>query len=197
MSSPLTVSQWRQVSRTLAAAFQDDPVFSWLIPNDAARARALPRYFAVEVRHLALHFGCSNGVVEGGDVLSAAIVLPPGEWSTSAGSLVKHGPALVAALRGRWFRGGRLLGEIERHHPHTEHYYFPYIGVSPTAQGRGLGTASMRPALDRCDAEGLPAYLEASNPRCAKLYERLGFETLREIRPLGAPPLQLMLRPPS
>ncbi len=34
----------------------------------------------------------------------------------------------------------------------------------------------MNAVLDRCDREGLPAYLEASSDRSRKLYERLGFE---------------------
>ncbi len=49
------------------------------------------------------------------------------------------------------------------------------IGVAPGRQGEGLGTALMSAALDDCDREALPAYLEASNPRSRGLYERLGF----------------------
>ncbi|MFE4644295.1 GNAT family N-acetyltransferase, partial [Streptomyces sp. NPDC056730] len=42
-------------------------------------------------------------------------------------------------------------------------------------QGRGLGRALIEPVLERCDREGLPAYLEASSERSRRLYERLGF----------------------
>jgi hypothetical protein len=51
--------------------------------------------------------------------------------------------------------------------------------------------------LDRCDREGLPAYLEASSPDNARLYRRLGFTSLEVVRPLGAPPLELMIRTPG
>ena len=34
----------------------------------------------------------------------------------------------------------------------------------------------MRPVLERCDREGVPAYLEASSERSMRLYERLGWE---------------------
>lgn len=47
------------------------------------------------------------------------------------------------------------------------------------------------------DREGVPAYLEASCPDNARLYRRLGFRTLEIVRPLGSPPLELMLREPS
>jgi ribosomal protein S18 acetylase RimI-like enzyme len=49
------------------------------------------------------------------------------------------------------------------------------IGVSPERQGEGLGSALIGSVLDRCDREGLAAYLEASNDRSRALYERLGF----------------------
>jgi RimJ/RimL family protein N-acetyltransferase len=68
--------------------------------------------------------------------------------------------------------------------------------VSPEAQGQGIGTELIRPTLDCCDEEGLPAYLEASSERNAALYARLGFELKDELRFAGSPPLRLMLRPP-
>jgi ribosomal protein S18 acetylase RimI-like enzyme len=80
---------------------------------------------------------------------------------------------------------------MESVHPRAAHYYLPYIGVAPEAQGRGLGTALMAPLI-----EGVPAYLEATCERNAGLYERLGFEHLRELRFAGSPPLLLMLRRP-
>jgi GNAT superfamily N-acetyltransferase len=85
----------------------------------------------------------------------------------------------------------------ERRHPRQRHYYLPYIGVRPAAQGRGLGTALLQPVLERCDRERLPAYLEASSPDNARLYRRLGFTTLETIRPLGSPPIELMIRNPD
>lgn len=68
---------------------------------------------------------------------------------------------------------GRLTGEL---HPHDRaHAYLLMIGVTPERQGEGLGTALMAPVLERCDREGVPAYLEASSARSRALYERLGF----------------------
>jgi GNAT superfamily N-acetyltransferase len=69
--------------------------------------------------------------------------------------------------------------------------------VAPEGQGQGLGSRLMKPTLDRCDEARLPAYLEASNERCAALYERLGFVPIDEVRFRGSPPLRLMLRPPG
>ena len=37
--------------------------------------------------------------------------------------------------------------------------------MSPELQGRGIGSALMQPVLERCDRDGMPAYLEATTPR--------------------------------
>jgi hypothetical protein len=55
----------------------------------------------------------------------------------------------------------------------------------------------MRPTLDRCDAEGLSAYLEATSERNAALYERLGFRAGGELRLGTSPPLWPMRRAPA
>jgi hypothetical protein len=52
------------------------------------------------------------------------------------------------------------------------------------------GSALMRPTLERCDHEGIPAYLEASSERNAALYERLGFQLTTELRVADSPPLR-------
>ncbi len=65
-------------------------------------------------------------------------------------------------------------------------------------QVQGLGSALMRPALDRCDADGVSAYLEASSERSAALYERLGFVHLGVLElPDEGPSLWPMQRQPG
>ncbi|RBL82809.1 GNAT family N-acetyltransferase, partial [Streptomyces cavourensis] len=48
----------------------------------------------------------------------------------------------------------------------------------PRRQGEGIGAGLIRAELDRCDRDGVPAYLEASSARSRTLYERLGFHFL-------------------
>lgn len=76
------------------------------------------------------------------------------------------------------------------------HYVFPAGQVLTIDDFRGANVE--RPTLDRCDQEGVPAYLEASTERSAALYERLGFVHLGELRiPDGGPPFWPMRRPPN
>jgi len=50
--------------------------------------------------------------------------------------------------------------------------------------------------LAQTDARGLQSYLESSNPANIPLYQRHGFEVIREIRVGGSPVVTPMLRQP-
>jgi GNAT superfamily N-acetyltransferase len=188
-----TAEDVSRLKAVLAAAFQDDPIFAWLMPDEANRQARLQRFFELELRHVALARGCAWTASA---LSGAALCLPPGAWRLPTRILFAQGASFARAFGARLPRATGLLSVIERRHIREPHHYFAYIGVSPEAQGQGLGTALMRPTLDRCDEEGLPAYLEASSERNAALYERLGFELKDELRFAGSPPLRLMLRPP-
>jgi ribosomal protein S18 acetylase RimI-like enzyme len=71
---------------------------------------------------------------------------------------------------------------MDKYHPKESHWYLPLIGVDPSHQGKGVGSALMKHALAACDRDGIIAYLESSNPRNVSLYERHGFEVIGEIQ---------------
>jgi hypothetical protein len=50
--------------------------------------------------------------------------------------------------------------------------------------------------LDRCDSEGVGAFLESSKERNIAFYARHGFRVTSEVRFPGGPPLWLMWRDP-
>jgi hypothetical protein len=52
----------------------------------------------------------------------------------------------------------------------------------------------MEACLKRVDTAREAAYLENSNPKNTRLYERSGFKTRKSISPPGAPPLLAMWR---
>jgi GNAT superfamily N-acetyltransferase len=195
--NPVTPEQWRPVADTLAAAFFDDPVLGWLLPTSARRAGALQRLFAVEARDVVLRHGVSFAAIDPAGVLGAALILPPGHWRTPIHVEARHAIDYARIFGHRIGHALGVLTVLERAHPRYPHYYLPFIGVTPAKHGQGIGGAILSTMLRRCDAEHLPAYLEASSPDNARLYRRHGFLTIRQMQPLGAPRIELMVRRPQ
>ena len=126
------------------------------------------------------------------DGAAAALWLPPGVESDS--------DAIQAALsdyvaEDRLEVMGQVVEGMGQYHPHEPHWYLALVGVDPARQGLGLGSAILKESLKRCDADGVVAYLESSNPKNIPLYERHGFEVMGVIQPGDFPPLYPMLRP--
>lgn len=178
----------------MAHAFAEDPVMSWLLPDGHRRHERLRRFFELELRLV----GLRNGrVLTTARRDAALIVTEPGRWRLPWAVTLRNGLAFTRAFGARLPLAASLLQAMEHRHLRDPHYYIPYVGVTPAAQGGGVGTGLMKRALLRCDRDGVPAYLEATSPRNAALYERLGFVGLSELRFAGSPPLYLMRRPPD
>ena len=182
------------VVKTLGRAFYDDPVMKWLFPWDARRLGILEAFFDVTMR-----LYLRNDEVElYGDTLGAALWAPPGKWRVGPLDMMRNFPKLVPVMRSRAIRGLQTMTYVEKHHPHEPHEYLAVLGTEPDHQGKGIGSALLRSMLERCDREGMPAYLESSSEDSKRLYLRHGFEVTRELPlPPDGPPVWLMWRPPA
>jgi GNAT superfamily N-acetyltransferase len=192
----MTTGEVGAVGGALARAFYDDPHFRWIVRDDTKRIRTLERGFTTFIKRIWLP---KNESYTHERLIGGAHWLPPGTWHMGVLAQLALLPALVRALRGDTPRLLKGLTFIEGKHPHDPpHWYLAAIGVVPEWQGRGFGAALMRGVLERCDAEGLPAYLEAGTPRSRELYAREGFEVLEECRYASdGPPLWRMWREPA
>jgi GNAT superfamily N-acetyltransferase len=179
----------------MARAFLDDPVVHWLFRDEAVRAERLELLYAeLLLRRLSM----PHGEVYTTDELSGGCLWsPPGTWKMGPLQMARQ---LVIGWRvWGWDLPRALAGldRIGRKHPHGEIFYLALLGVVPEEQGRGLGSQLMFPVLERCDREGIPAYLESSTERSRELYKRHGFEVVEEVRlPGDGPPLWRMWREP-
>ncbi len=182
------------LARLFAAAFAGDPLFEWISRPGTKRAEGLERFFSWLLEVRAIPYG---EVWLAEDRSVAAAWLPPDVPATT-GRIRDQLPLLPMFLRlcgvPRILRGAAVADAMEKHHPAERHYYLAFIAVAPRLQGMGLGSAMLEATLGRADAAGLPAYLENSNPRNTRLYERHGFMVRRNIAPRGAPPLLAMWR---
>lgn len=187
----------RQIGTVLARAFYDDPVTSWMLPDDRTRLKGLTRAFTGLARHHFLPRGGSE-VGRRDDAVGAATLWdPPGQRKASWIEELRMAPVMLWSLRSRVPASVRLQELMEKHHPEEPHWYLMLIGSDPSVRGAGLGQALMRSRLDRCDAERVPAYLENSNPKNEAYYLRFGFEVIGEIKvPDDGPTMWPMWRDP-
>lgn len=180
------------LSRTLAQAFYDDPVFKWIIPDAAYRSSRLTEMFAVFAEAFLPHRETYVSAAGAG----AALWAPAGQDPIPADQLEAFGARLCAALQDDMERGLQVQELLDQHHPDQDCFYLQFIGVAPDQQGRGLGSRLLTSVLQRCDATGTPAYLEATSVSNRRLYQRHGFETTGELSLPQGPPLWPMWRAP-
>ncbi len=173
---------------TLTAAFIADPLFRWAFPVAENYLDAFPKLIRAY---------CGSGIDNGTgysdlEFSGACIWLSPGHQTNDEAA----GEVCMATMqpdRLEDFVG--VMEEMDKYHPHDEPlWYLPVIGVDGMGQGRGLGSALMKHALQLCDEHGTRAYLESSNPANIPLYERHGFEVIGRIEVGSAPPVHPMIR---
>ena len=75
-------------------------------------------------------------------------------------------------------------------------WYLDTIGVEPSEQRTGLGTALLDLMLERIDEDALPSFLDTSAPDNLGYYERFGFRVTAESKLPNGIPLWGMTRQP-
>jgi len=174
---------------TVVLAFAADPVARWSWPHSRQYLTSMPSFIRAFGGNAFTHGSayCTDGYA------GAALWLPPGvpPDEEMLGEIVCR--TVSASTRGDVFA---VLEQAAKYHPAQPHWYLPCIGVDPVHQGKGHGDALMTYALQHCDRDQVPAYLESTNPRNVSLYRRHGFEALGRIQVGSSPPLVPMLRSP-
>jgi ribosomal protein S18 acetylase RimI-like enzyme len=178
------------LSRALARAFHDDPVMEFLYPG-AHRKEAFFRGF-----ELKLHLP-KGDVYTTDDHAGGAIWAPPDEWRTTGLDVLRVAPGLLRVTGSRLVRALRTMTAVEGKHPKEPHWYLAVLGTDTSQQGKGVGSALLAPVLERCDAEGTPAYLESSKESNIPFYRRHGFEVTDEIQLPKGPKVWPMWRDPQ
>jgi GNAT superfamily N-acetyltransferase len=165
------------LSRSLGAAFQDDPFMGCLFRNAANRPEKLPKLFRLLFK-LALPLG---GCVVTSGCEAAALWRPPGQWELHWGHYIANALPFMGLFGADIPHALRVMDLIDKKHPHAPHWYLQVLGTDPASQGRGYASLLMRHQLAIVDADGLPAYLETAKAANVPLYSHYGFEVTDEV----------------
>jgi predicted GNAT family N-acyltransferase len=178
-------------SRILSDGFRLDPVMQWVFADGIDAA--LERFF---------HFMLSEALIPLGATYvtesCCAVWTPPGKdpWARA-----DVGNRFLAAMdsvltRDQLDRMVTLNLLVDQIHPQEPHWYLGMIATRADAQGTGAGARMMRHTLEPVDADGLPAFLESTNPTNIPFYQRQGFVIVGEAKLPDGPGLTQMRRTP-
>ena len=184
----------------LSRAFYDDPLFGFFLPDLVHQTKGILAFMAAGVAD-AKPFGETWVAHADGKVACAAVWLPPGAYPRGfrrdAMTNLRALPVITRAGR-RSLTSLRLLAAVDRSHHAIEepHYYLAILGTDPLFQRTGAGTAALQPVLDRCDEQGVLAYLETQKEENIAYYARHAFDVVRKLEVKGVPPVWTLLRKP-
>lgn len=191
---PIGPSEIRSAAEAISRGFQDNSVWKWLVPGDRARARVERRTHRGMIRHIFIprKSGWTTATATGG-----ALWYPPGttrhSFRESVAEFVSFMPEGLQAVG----RASRLQRQMASHWPEVPHWYLATLSIEPESQGKGHGSALIRPGLERADADGVGAWLETQDQGNVPFYRRFGFELVERIEVDAGLSLWLMWRPPS
>ena len=189
--------------RSLVEALEGDPFYQAITPehsnNITSRRAILKDYFEYSMREGEKLGRCT---VLPGDDRGAAVWLLPTLPTVQAEAKATKDNAFAALLGKQGYANyQRIIGFMA---PRAEEatgssaWYLSIMGVSPCAQGQGLGRKLLEPTLLEADRANVLCYLETFNPRSLHFYERLGFASIEShLEPVTAAEYWIMLRQPN
>ncbi|GCD48210.1 GNAT family N-acetyltransferase [Streptomyces paromomycinus] len=190
---PATRDDLPRALRTLQRAFADYPFTRHTIAADDHLAR-LHRFNELFVSRIGLDHG-KVWVADDGD---AVAVWTTPETADAGNVFAEIGPQFAEIAGDRADFSAQAEAAMGPHRPTEPVWFLGSVGVDPGRQGQGLGGAVIRPGLEAAEQAGVPAFLETSDERNVRFYERLGFEVTADYPlPGGGPRTWAMTRKPG
>jgi GNAT superfamily N-acetyltransferase len=191
---PASVADVPALAGLLARAFVRDPMVVWPMVTDLDLERRIRAMFeAVDAA-----FAAEGWMYRTGDGLGAMTLLPPDSEARQAELEAAAAAAIDPLMPDAGERYALMWGWIAETLPAERHWLLDQLAVEPAAQGRGIGGAMLRFAIERARADRLPILLETGVPENVALYGRFGFRVALEgDAPGGGPHIWFMRRDPD
>jgi uncharacterized protein YhfF/GNAT superfamily N-acetyltransferase len=187
---PVGPAEVPPLAGVLARAFARDPMVTWpLVTGDDLPSRIRATFEAVDTP-----FAAEGWMLEAADGLGVMTLLPPGSSAREEELAAATAPAIAALSPDGGERYERFWAWTWSMLPDEPHWLLDQLAVEPDAQGRGIGGAMIRSALERAAADALPLFLEAAVPANLALYGRHGFEVFAQGDAPGGGPHVWFLR---
>lgn len=184
----------REVADVWTDAFSDDPLLRWMFPDsDGATGRRARMTLITAQRGVAHGHTYVHRTTEG--IVAAASWSAPGKQFYTREDGSRLADLIIGTDPGRAGDVFAGISEMHGYAPSQPHFLLQMIGVRESARGTGIGGRLLASVLGWVDQLDAVAYLESSNPRNVSLYERAGFEVVKEVTmPQGGPVVRPMVR---
>jgi hypothetical protein len=173
------------VVSTLSDAFFNEPAFSFIVPDAAARKRALEKAFRIIVDED--HKIGSIMMTSGAEAATAWRT--PGLVRDSQWDAIRTGLPYLLAFGTAIGRASLVAKLIKSHLPVGEYWYLHYAGCHSSHR-------SIRAGLEQADAARCKAYLETADENNIPIYRALGFHIMHSWQVPDGPQFWGMMRGP-
>lgn len=178
------------VTEILYNSFAHDPHINWLVGEGRNKQKRIKRLMSYAFEH-----GLINGSIQLTED-GKAVAIWKNHWShkMSTRLLLENIRFLFDFGFRRVARISRMEKEVSKRYPKDSFYrYLWFIGTQPGEQGKGYGSALLRPELKRATEEKQAVYLETTTETNLSYYRKKGFVLYDKIVMNGAHPLTIFL----
>ncbi len=188
------MSDLSQLVEVMIEAFWDDPEMNFLCRGDRKKREA----FFLSFRNIFLKSMFHSQVFTTEDKKAVACWVPPLQKQKSTWRSQTHLRDMLKSVEKTTIQKNilRLKYLLRRNIP-SDRYYLSTLAVSPSSQGKGMGSKILEPMLNFCDQENIPAYLNTSKEINLKFYKKHSFEVVKEYRVNKDLNIWFMERPPT
>jgi GNAT superfamily N-acetyltransferase len=198
----VTVSNSPATVAALVDSLRYDPFYVTITrefaANESLRRHALARYFDYSMNE-----GARKGrlVVWPDSAVGAAVWLLPAEPSMYRDESMAKAEFLAETLGATGLDAYRRIIDFMRPRAAAavveSAWYLSIVGVTPSAQGQGIGKRLIERTLAEADAADVDCYLETFDRRNPAFYQRLGFSAVSShAEPVTGATYTIMLRNP-